>query len=65
MVTVGFHRLGLERLAAACIVGNLPSAATAERLGFKLEGTLRSAARVETGRADVRVYGLLKSEWEG
>jgi RimJ/RimL family protein N-acetyltransferase len=59
----GFRTLGLERIAANVVVGNDRSARALERVGFRLEGTSRRAARVANGWADVWNYALLRPEW--
>ena len=53
-VVRGLHRLQLETLA-----DNGPMIAAASRVGFELEGTLRSSAWVAGRFVDEVVYGLL------
>jgi [ribosomal protein S5]-alanine N-acetyltransferase len=59
----GFRSIRLRRLAANVIEGNLGSARVLDKVGFRLEGTRRQAARVSRGWADVLEYGLLRREW--
>lgn len=54
-----FNQLGCVRLTAICARKNKHSRRIVERLGFKLEGTLRKAL---DGRQDLMVYGMLKTE---
>lgn len=63
LIRMAFRQLGLERIEIRCAAGNLRSQAIPKRLGFTFEGTLRSALRLGGGRADVRVYSLLREEW--
>ncbi|MGQ9917100.1 MAG: GNAT family N-acetyltransferase [Bryobacteraceae bacterium] len=64
LIGMGFRDLGLERIEIRCAAGNVRSQAIPKRLGFTFEGTLRSAQRRPGGRVDMRVYGLLREEWE-
>ncbi|MFC4060465.1 GNAT family N-acetyltransferase [Planomonospora corallina] len=54
----GLHRLGLETLAT-----NAAMIATAERAGFRREGTLRAHAWVTGSFVDEVLFGLLASEF--
>jgi len=54
-----------ERVGATCDVDNVASYRLLEGLGFRLEGTLRSALFHHGRWHDVRVYGVTRSEWAG
>ncbi|MFB2556040.1 GNAT family N-acetyltransferase [Herbiconiux liangxiaofengii] len=57
----GFAR-GLARMEIRAATGNVRSRAVAERLGFHLEGVLRSALPVGAHRHDVALYAQLPGE---
>ena len=59
-----FDSMGLNRVQINCAVENLRSRAVPERLGFKLEGTLRQTEILKDKSGNWAVYGLLKSEWK-
>ena len=59
-----FRTTALERVGATCDVDNVPSYRLLESLGFRLEGTLRSALYHHGKWHDVRVYGVTRPEWE-
>ncbi len=46
LVRYGFETLGLHRLEAACIPGNLRSVAVLEKTGFEREGLLKSYLKI-------------------
>lgn len=58
-----FSAYSLARVGATCDVANIPSYRLLERLGFRREGTLRSALFHHGGWHDVHVYGVTVSEW--
>jgi len=58
-----FHDRALNRVGATCDVENLPSWKLLERLGFRREGTLRSALFHHSRWHDVAVYGVTRPEW--
>ena len=53
----------LERVGATCDVENVASYRLLEGLGFRLEGTLRSALFHHGRWHDFRVYGVTRAEW--
>ncbi len=62
MIDYAFDDLEMNRVEIRCSAENSRSAAVPERLGFKLEGTLRQA-EVLNGRAhDFLIYGLLAED---
>jgi RimJ/RimL family protein N-acetyltransferase len=58
----GFGGLGLERVSYAWAVGNDASARVAEKCGFTVEGTQRSAWVVDGRRVDCVMAGRLASD---
>ncbi|KKO54642.1 GNAT family N-acetyltransferase [Paenibacillus sp. DMB20] len=61
----GFRVMGLNRVEAFSDVRNTRAAAFFNSLGFAIEGTLREYRHSAEGFMDVRVFALLKREWEG
>lgn len=59
----GFEQLDLNRIEADIDPRNAASARTLERLGFRLEGTLRERWIVDGEVSDSGLYGLLRREW--
>ena len=60
-----FRTLPVERVGATIDVEIAPSLRLVERLGFRREGTLRSALYHHAGWHDVGVYGITRGEWAG
>ncbi|HEY8584027.1 MAG TPA: GNAT family protein [Capillimicrobium sp.] len=58
-----FGRRGLHRAELHIAVGNAPSRAVAERLGFTCEGVMREAYAIGDGRQDIELWSLLAHEW--
>jgi RimJ/RimL family protein N-acetyltransferase len=58
-----FTTVAPERVGATCDVENVASYRLLEGLGFRLEGTLRSALFHHGRWHDVRVYGVTRAEW--
>lgn len=63
VIDYAFDDLGLHRIEIRANTDNVKSRAIPERLGFKQEGILRQAFKLENGFADSVVYGLLAEEW--
>jgi RimJ/RimL family protein N-acetyltransferase len=59
-----FDQAGAERVQAGTAVDNGPMRSVLERLGFRLEGIMRSVAPMADGtRIDGAMYAAIKSEW--
>ena len=58
-----FRTQSVERIGASVDVDNAPSSRLVEGLGFRAEGTLRSALFHHGRWHDVRLYGITRSEW--
>lgn len=65
LLRYGFEELKLHRIQIRCAAINEKSKAIPERLGFKLEGTIREDHRIDGKFCDGLIFGLLKSEWMG
>jgi RimJ/RimL family protein N-acetyltransferase len=59
----GFDVLGLNRIQIDTLADNAPMIATAQRVGFTMEGTLRQCSWVMGTFADEVILGLLAEEW--
>jgi RimJ/RimL family protein N-acetyltransferase len=57
-----FRTTTVERVGAVCDVENVPSFRLLERLGFRREGTLRSALFHHGRWHDVYVYGITRAD---
>ncbi|MQY07432.1 GNAT family N-acetyltransferase [Actinomadura macrotermitis] len=63
MIDWAVRERGMARVEWRCDPRNAPSVATAKRLGFVHEGTLRSAFVMDGERRDEQVWALLADEW--
>lgn len=59
-----FHELNLHRVGLTVFAYNTRAIALYERLGFVHEGTHREFLERDGQRHDMRLYGLLRHEWE-
>lgn len=65
LTTLAFETYGIRRLTIRAEPGNEASWKVAERLGYRLEGTMRGVG-VHAGRTyDHRLYAMLAEEWQG
>ena len=58
-----FERLGLRKIIAGAVAGNLPSIHVLKKLGFKIEGTLRQEFLVDGEYRDAVRMGLFRNEF--
>jgi ribosomal-protein-serine acetyltransferase len=63
MIDWAFEVRGMARVEWHCDPENGPSIATAKRLGFTCEGTLREAFVQEGERRGVQIWSVLAREW--
>lgn len=63
MIKYGFEELKLHRIQIRCAAINEKSKSIPERLGFKLEGTIREDHKINGEFSDGLTFGLLRSEW--
>jgi RimJ/RimL family protein N-acetyltransferase len=63
MLNYAFNELGLHRLGAAAAEDNPCAIRFLERHGFQQEVLRRQAVARDNQRLDLRLYGLLRSEW--
>lgn len=61
----GFNDLSLNRICAQVLASNPRSLAFHAKLGFTLEGVLRSHHLAVTGYQDVHLFGISSNEWAG
>lgn len=60
----GFQELDLHRVGAHCIAENTASAGVLRKLGMREEGVLREHEHFKGRWWDVRLFGILRREWE-
>lgn len=58
-----FDDLGFQRLEWTCTASNLRSRRAAERLGFRLEGIMRSKLILKGRTHDIPLFSMLAEEW--
>lgn len=63
LIEYAFDRLGLRKIIAGVIDGNVASLKTLQKLGFQIEGTLRQEVLVSGEHQDVFRLGLFKDEY--
>jgi RimJ/RimL family protein N-acetyltransferase len=63
LIDWAFNSVGLEKIWAEARPENVASLITMKKLGFNVEGTLRSEKIVDGARIDVLRLGLLKSDF--
>ena len=64
LIDFGFHNMQLNRLQAMCMVDNIGSARVMEKSGMTYEGILRDYMYAKGRYDDLKVYSILRREWE-
>lgn len=63
LMEVCFNALGAQKVEILCAVHNHPSNRIPQRLGLVHEGTIRHAAALDDGPADMNIYGMVIAEY--
>ncbi|MDW8316579.1 MAG: GNAT family N-acetyltransferase [Anaerolineae bacterium] len=63
LVRYGFEQLGLNRIYAFHFTRNPASGRVMQKIGMQYEGTLRQHIKKWDRYEDVKVYGILRGEW--
>jgi len=63
VINFGFESLHLNRIEAHCEEENIGSWKVMEKCGLKYEGTLREKVFIKGRFRSMKMYSLLKSEW--
>jgi len=64
LISFAFSELGLHRIEIRCAAPNTKSQAIPERLGFRKEGVLKDADKVNGRYFDLFLYAMLREEWK-
>lgn len=64
LIGYAFDDLKLNKVEIRCATMNTHSCAIPQRLGFIQEGTMRQAEWLYDHYVDLKLYGLLASEWQ-
>ncbi|CAI6015185.1 hypothetical protein PAECIP112173_00032 [Paenibacillus sp. JJ-100] len=62
IIQFGFEDVGLERIQAKCLVGNIGSAKVMEKAGMQFEGVLRKYMRVKNEWQDLKMYAIVRED---
>ncbi|MEQ2130644.1 GNAT family protein [Caldanaerobacter subterraneus KAk] len=64
VIEFGFEKLNLNRIQARCMVENIASERVMQKVGMKFEGILREALFAKGRFWDMKMYSILKREYE-
>lgn len=64
LITHAFSELDLRKIEIGVATNNMKSRAIPERLGFTVEGIIRSYEMLHDQYLDRVIYGLIKDEWQ-
>ena len=65
VIRFGFEKLNLNRIEARCKVDNFASERVMKKCGMKLEGIMREQMFVKGEYHDLKMYSVLKKEYDG
>ena len=64
ILNFGFNTLDFNRIVIRAQPANTRSCAIPERLGFTVEGIAKEAEQLNGQFVDLRIYALLRSQWQ-
>ncbi|MGG3284347.1 GNAT family N-acetyltransferase [Paenibacillus solani] len=64
LLELGFGRMELERIQARCFSENIGSQRVMEKIGMSYEGTLRKGIKIKGRHWDIKMYSILKEEFQ-
>lgn len=64
VIDFGFQSMDLARIEAVCLMDNTASARVMEKVGMQFEGILRERLRHQGTPHDIKMYSILRHEWE-
>ena len=64
VIDFGFENMQLNRVEARCMVENIGSARVMEKSGMTYEGILREHMYAKGRYNDLKIYSILRREWE-
>lgn len=64
LLKLGFGRMELVRVQARCLVENIGSQRVMEKIGMSYEGTVRKGIKVKGQHWDLKLYSILKDEFD-
>ncbi len=64
MLRFGFAEMGCNRIEARCVPENIGSARVMEKVGMTFEGVLREQMFVKGSFVSLRLYSVLRREWQ-
>lgn len=64
VIRFGFEKMGINRLQAMCMIENTASERVMRKCGMTFEGILREYVRIKGITRDLKVYSILRREFE-
>lgn len=64
LTEIVFDQLKLNRIEIRCAVGNIRSQQIPAKLGYQLEGIIREGELLHGSFTDLKLYSMLKADWE-
>lgn len=64
LIRLGFEKMDLVRIQAKCFVENIGSERVMEKAGMSFEGIIRKGMLIKGNHWDLKMYSILKEEYE-